>query len=309
MTLSKWFCRTLKHLLRSCTLEPAHFNCYGFRPGYCCGHITGQLKQVVFFACRWKQPLSVFSADALTAFDSMQHPTLDATLTRRKVDPYVHANLIREVSNMSFTLSLPAVGKTNPQLFNAGGKQGGVETPDEFNLIVEDIWSDTSKRWEEKGMGFTFIMGDLPPMTVSHGQWADNTFGLASSLAQAKEMLQDLTGLLYMAKFSWKPSSMKIMATGSARGLDATFTLDTPGGPIMVTGVSELEGLGELLSDDASTITAMDHRLLQAKKIQKRRAYAERQRQTRAQAEGLDPRASRFCHLGRTELACGPTHP
>ena len=44
-----------------------------------------------------------------------------------------------------------------------GGKQGGVETPDMFNRIIEYLFCDVVKKWEDLNMGIT--IGDNVKIT------------------------------------------------------------------------------------------------------------------------------------------------
>eukprot|EP00973_Karenia_brevis_P026651 3676558-Karenia_brevis.AAC.1 len=87
------------------------------------------------------------------------------------------AVLMREVSDMKAILSIPGAGDTYPFEFQRGGKQGGVETPDEWNWLIEETLEPVVDKWTRLGWGVCFETGEL----VHHAVWADNIIILAAS--------------------------------------------------------------------------------------------------------------------------------
>eukprot|EP00973_Karenia_brevis_P038358 5288047-Karenia_brevis.AAC.1 len=51
-------------------------------------------------------------------------------------------------------MTVRGVGTTTTFPFSRGGRQGGVETPSLFNLVVDFIMGALVKQWDEKGYGF-----------------------------------------------------------------------------------------------------------------------------------------------------------
>ena len=79
--------------------------------------------------------------------------------------------LLREVSGMICSLSLPGAGPSERFDLERGGKQGGVETPEEFNIMLEAAPEDVVSRRDLFGHGFAL---DDDDSRITHLIWADN---------------------------------------------------------------------------------------------------------------------------------------
>ena len=108
-----------------------------FRQGYSCEDIAAIVRQTLFIAYRWGLPLILGSADIATAFDTMEHETLGQSLLGRGAHPDLARALLREVSCMTCRVNFPCAGQSEAFPLEHGGKQGGVETPEEFNIMTE----------------------------------------------------------------------------------------------------------------------------------------------------------------------------
>ncbi|CAK0799693.1 unnamed protein product, partial [Prorocentrum cordatum] len=87
--------------------------------------------------------------------------------------------------------TLPGVGATEPFDYSKGGKQGGVETPEESNAVVDHALEPLVCSWAVRGMSFRL---DLPEgaQYFSHAVWADNGFLFASGPAMMQAMLAEV---------------------------------------------------------------------------------------------------------------------
>ena len=73
-------------------------------------------------------------ADIRTAFDEMMHGVLEQTLLWH---PLVVFNILRELSFVRARMKVPGCDVSDLYPFLRGGKQGGVDTPDLFNVVIE----------------------------------------------------------------------------------------------------------------------------------------------------------------------------
>ena len=62
---------------------------------------------------------------------------------------------MRELTGMTCTIELPLTGKTNEFPFHKGGNQGGVETPDEWRILLEYFLEPVVFKWAHFEMGFS----------------------------------------------------------------------------------------------------------------------------------------------------------
>ena len=120
-------------------IKPTPVCSYGFKAGLCCDNVTSILRPVLILAFRWGCKLLIGSLDVAIAFDSMDHELLVKGLLGRGLHPESVACLLRELSGMHADITIPGAGSTPRFPLERGGKQGGVETPDEFNLFIEHI--------------------------------------------------------------------------------------------------------------------------------------------------------------------------
>ena len=93
-----------------------------------------------------------------------------------------------------------------------GGKQGGVESPEIFNAVLEWVLEPLVRNWLERGHGFRF--DDDDGMLLTHLIWADNIFLLSLSIDQFHDMVAEITEVVESIHFRWKSSSLQFMLCG-----------------------------------------------------------------------------------------------
>ena len=159
---------------------------------------------------------------------------------------------------MSATISIPGAGSTEPFEFSRPGKQGGIETPDEFNMFMERMMSPLVKRWYERGWGFRLDSGVI----VNHLLWADNVWLIAEKKDDLAAMIEELTLAITVSKLAWKASSLEVLAGGLAVNEEFCFDM-LPAYKV----VQNLHVLGSLLDGGGSTTVMLDHRLHKAEQF------------------------------------------
>eukprot|EP00973_Karenia_brevis_P083246 11542727-Karenia_brevis.AAC.1 len=75
-------------------------------------------------------------------------------MLRANVPATLIAAVMREFVDLSAEMSVKGLGTTGPFPFLRGGRQGGVETPQIFTMIVDYIMGPLTDEWDRKGYGF-----------------------------------------------------------------------------------------------------------------------------------------------------------
>ena len=132
-----------------------------------------------------------------------------------------------------------------------GGKQGGVETPEVSNTVLEWALEPLARSWRERDMGFSF--DDNSP-ALTHLLWADNIWIIAGSMEEFLCMTRELTDTILSIGFRWKDVSLEYMPCGSLR--------DCSSGALEgYTMVDHMMILGTYLHNDGNTMASLQHRL------------------------------------------------
>ena len=78
--------------------------------------------------------------------------------------------------------------------FSGGGKQGGVETPDQWRAMFEHLCEPMISHWNELGSGFTLDDGSgQPPTAINHAIWVDTSELAAKKYTMVQFMIDQLT--------------------------------------------------------------------------------------------------------------------
>ena len=187
---------------------------YGFKPSRSTADLQGVLRECIHKATVWGISLFIASQDVRFAFDSMDHGFMLTAHQKRGLHNQFLALMARELCDIQATMQVQGTDPTEKNPFQRGGKQGGVSTPDEFNVYLEAAVEDVVKLWRDRAWGFR-----LDDTVISHATWADNIFILASSQEQLKTMLGELGQAHYNAHLEWKASSLEVMACGLSPSL------------------------------------------------------------------------------------------
>ena len=192
--------------------------------------VTGLVRQLLYLASSWGLPLLVACQDVQTAFDTMRHSDIASTLCNRGVKAYLVAGMMRELTGLHAFMSLPAAGVTRPFDYSKGGKQGGVETPDQWNAVMDNMLEPLVVSWSMRKMGFCLQPDGKDAIYFSHAVWADNIVLFAASLSMMQTMVHELTLSVTSRGFDWKASSLEVLPSGSLAELTPISLLDVEGG-------------------------------------------------------------------------------
>ena len=140
--------------------------------------------------------------------------------------------------------------------FNRCAKQGGMESPWEWNMVMRHVLNLCVDRWVSSGYGI-----DLPVLgKVTNVVWADNIYFLSAYPLEAQRMAQDFTDIMvHQFGLRWKPESLEFLTT--SRGSASPLSLRQDGGQLDVKHVQEMHVLGSVLWNTGSVLPAVRHRL------------------------------------------------
>ena len=225
--------------------------------------VVAQLREAIRKRSDDGKVLVVISADVLTAFDQIKHDALHQALEGCGVDIDTRIEMAKQLYHKHASLIIPGAGETEAFPFARGGWQGGINTPDAFNRIIQHFLRDSVELWNLLGLGMSTDDGNT---LVNHIFFADNGYFLADSFDDCLKIFEDVTPCLYAIGFQWKPSSLQIMMVGSAS--DKAVSIGLPdGSSLPLLQVSQMEVLGPLVCNDGGYRQALDHRLGKGERV------------------------------------------
>ena len=254
-------------------LRPFAVHSYGFRKFTSASQLNGLVRQLQFFADAWNLLLAIAMQDVQTAFDSMPHGLIRESLLARGVSPQVAGLHVRELTGMHAYIRLPHAGQTVLFPYTKGGKQGGIETPDEWKAVVDSIMLPIVEDWNTLNFGFSLTDEDGEQrLLVNHAVWADNIVLFASSFQELEIMVSDLNSAFSSVcnssgsqYFVWKASSLELMVGGAlANGPVPDLALEQDGCICKYVLRERVVLLGELLDSIGSTAASVHFNISRA---------------------------------------------
>ena len=108
-------------------LNPTCINTFGFKKGCAVDDIVGLMREILVSRSRWKlnDEIHISSQDILTAFDEMEHETIDWGMKARGISAHMRAVMMRDLAGMTRTMDVPQVGMTDVVEMLKAGIQGG----------------------------------------------------------------------------------------------------------------------------------------------------------------------------------------
>ena len=131
------------------------------------------------------------SVDVKTAFDKTKHRNLNKANQSRQIPILSQLACMKGYFVKTATLSLPGGHTTSPFPFQRGGWQGGVNTPDEFNTMLEHMLGPIVQEWRCKNIGFT-----LNGQELFHLLWSDNLIFVANRMNEMQYMMDQINSKL-----------------------------------------------------------------------------------------------------------------
>ena len=105
-----------------------------------------------------------------------------------EVPALVRKTILEELSDLRCVAVLPGTDRSSFCPYTRGGREGGVDTPSIFCLVVEERMDETVRDWNRRGVGFPLRDFDgVPRGYISHAVWADNIYMVADSIEPCGE--------------------------------------------------------------------------------------------------------------------------
>ena len=174
-----------------------------------------------------------------------------------------------ELTHLKARIRSPGCDATDFFEFLRGGKQGGVDTPDLFNIMIEYLLHSLVLSWDERGFGVPWVSrsNEQENQTVNHLIWCDNVWLIATNRHQLETMILEITDAIHKGGFRWKPSSLQTMAVGDAQSENMHGISCTDIGGAELPRVSlERDSSHNLCSADAAPIDRQQPVMCQAER-------------------------------------------
>ena len=139
-------CHALRPSLRF-QLRPSKVHSYGLSRKTSTADLNGLVRELKYAATLWGLPLVMSVQGIRIAFDSMPQNLIKDALLGRRVCAQCTGLHLRELTRLQGYTVLPLVGKSRSFPFETGGKQGGVETPDEWRALMDLVLEPVIERW------------------------------------------------------------------------------------------------------------------------------------------------------------------
>lgn len=194
------------HLGRQWTEAPL----FGFEAGCKCEDLLLCLQSRIAMASEWprRHPIVVASTDIKQAFDYVTPHAVAGCLDYWHFPAALTRSLVRESSGSTATAVCPGLPPTSDFVMERSIRQGGVESPWCFNLIVRTIYSKCGSAMRSCGASVP-LLGQ-----VSLLGWADNLLFIGESVKDVQLALDTFTAGMFSMGMRWKPSSMQYMYVG-----------------------------------------------------------------------------------------------
>eukprot|EP00973_Karenia_brevis_P072077 10012892-Karenia_brevis.AAC.1 len=163
------------------TLHATALHVYGFRKHCSTALVSEVLRQSLHQAKVWGLELHIISCDISTAFDEIGHEVMLEAMLQQGVQPAVARAIVIEYINLRANVTVADAPTSTFFPFRRGGRQGGVETPELFNIIVEYALAEMIRDWTSRKLGFTLD----ERYYITHCVWADNFYLLAKTADEA----------------------------------------------------------------------------------------------------------------------------
>jgi hypothetical protein len=258
--LQKWYLRALRPQLRR-QIRPSWVHSYGFKRFCRTSHITSLVRQLQYISQSWGMPLLVALQDVEVAFDSMEHEHIVTSMSARGITAGMVGAHMRELCNMRAVITLPGAGDTQSFSYNKGGKQGGIETPDQWNMLVDHLMEDLILSWTMREFGFKLGDSETAAKYINHAVWADNVILFATTQKMMTVMLHELAARFQGFRLFWKPTSLEILPSCSFKDdMTHSFQVIQNAKWLKYNVVEETIILGELFDRIGSTMKSVAFR-------------------------------------------------
>ena len=129
----------------------------------------------MYISHTWGLPLVTAMQDVQTEFDSMSHDLICNAMLGRGATQNPAGLHMRELTGMRAQINLPNDDTTEFFNFTKGGKQGGIETLDQWRMLVDHLLEPVVQKWCALGLGVKLVDDDGEnDIIINRTIWTDN---------------------------------------------------------------------------------------------------------------------------------------
>lgn len=127
---------------------------FGFERGFQCEDVLGILQGLVDEAVEWGEarPLVAINTDVKQAFDFVRPEVVARCMRYWAFPPKVIHAVVRESLHLQGSAVVPGVGASDPFRMGSCKRQGGVEGPWCFNLVIRTALDMLRTKWHSVGI-------------------------------------------------------------------------------------------------------------------------------------------------------------
>ena len=233
--------------------------CLGFEKFMTCGDIMCPLQVLLAKSWEWplKLPICVGCGDVFQAFDHLKGQTAVRSMQFRQQPAWFIHGWERENLHNEMEACFQNTRTKGPIPFNKCERTGDTGAPKRWNWAVEHKFAQVQKNWSVRNFGLR-----LGRWRFTHLVWADNMYLLANSIWMLREMLQELSDVMFHDNMFWKPDSLCFLTSGAVVPLNVTiYNPETKSrGNVSIPWVESTIQLGMRLHSKGSTSATVEHR-------------------------------------------------
>lgn len=179
----------------------------GFEQHNKCEDLLMCLQSRVAMAAEWprQHPIIVASADTKQAFDFVTPQVVAGCMEHWKCPAALTRSLVRESSGTTAEVVCSGLPCTPEFVMESSIRQGGVESPWCFNLVIRTIYHEQRDLMTSRGTR-TPLLGSVPMLG-----WACNILFMGDSVEAAQHGSDAFTAGMHSKGMRWKPTSMQFM--------------------------------------------------------------------------------------------------
>jgi hypothetical protein len=284
--LQKVFLKLVVTLMQELS-DPLEVEQYGFRPGRQTLEPVDIVRTLLAKGSSWGLPFSFAKGDLFRAFDNIKHGPLQRSLEHRKVPSRLQLAIFRELSGSTVTLDFQ--GQEYADIpFHKGGRQGGSETPDLWNSVVNLGLFNAKQRWKSERLGIRLKLSEssscFDGLTLTESEsfraasfvegdeyvvygvfWADDAIIFGMDEVMCCRAWEILTEELRALGLDWKPGSLELLVAGFTPPADGRAGVwAAAGSQYLVPSVERFVFLGAQLNSQGCPIVMARFRCSQA---------------------------------------------
>ena len=187
--IQKWYFKSIL-LTFEHQLQLVYSETYGFVAGQQCAEITFPIKLLIDKSIEFDEEFYIIQCDVKSAFDNIDHHRLHAAFNKLHTPALFQHAVFIELNNTQLRFVLQGMCSEDVAS-ELGGRQGAVETPTLWRMLLDAELAPLIQRWHQAYFGVS-----VDDIHLTHLIWADDTLLFGKTLQQSQAMLDYFVALL-----------------------------------------------------------------------------------------------------------------